>query len=530
MSILQRFDQKITEVYQRYDAILEYEHQPFDPTQANITILSRKMKRIKNDLKQVDSTNKTQAELLLLAALRETSSVFQARLKNDLSFPDRYIQKIMGKLNNLCNFDNRSLVKRVELMEAILKKVPEVITTVGYLSERVPTEKKAFVRQRLAEFKQLLNRLAESIDANISDGALTEGREIIDSIAKIQEIISTHKAKITSTTDLKAEEQISGLGYRKLLEEIYGIKLDDLLAQHQADLDECNRAFFHLAQKMGAQEGPFVYLQDNMTFCRKPEDMYELLRKYLNLAKENTKKYLALPPEEVCQASRIPEFLKDSYPWGGYYARSHALEDDLFGWVFLNQFNYQDISESWIQLNAVHEAYPGHHVHHVLTAHNDMPAVFKVYSLDSKASLLSEGIAHRSESLFQEIFNDKLFPLFVLYRQLHTAVRVKADLMLHHYQRDEEEVVKFYQNEMHFTEKEARGQVLAHRLRPGYFTVYYTGYKKINTLQQRYQWNNTDFLKLIFSSGKISLDTLEKLMKLPEEERIKILEEFSESF
>ena len=45
------------------------------------------------------------------------------------------------------------------------------------------------------------------------------------------------------------------------------------------------------------------------------------------------------------------------------------------GQMFLNQYNYQNINDGWIKLNALHEAYPGHHVQYVRTAMENSSSV-----------------------------------------------------------------------------------------------------------------------------------------------------------
>ncbi len=82
---------------------------------------------------------------------------------------------------------------------------------------------------------------------------------------------------------------------------------------------------------------------------------------------------------------------------------------------------------------AIHEVYPGHHAQNVKTAVGDLPVSAKVAGFNGRATPLVEGIAHRSEELLSDLYGDALFPLFVRFRRLHTALRVQADLLLHHF-------------------------------------------------------------------------------------------------
>ena len=46
--------------------------------------------------------------------------------------------------------------------------------------------------------------------------------------------------------------------------------------------------------------------------------------------------------------------------------------------MFLNQYNYNNITDGWIKLNAMHESYPGHHVQYVRSAIDATPDTVKL--------------------------------------------------------------------------------------------------------------------------------------------------------
>ena len=62
----------------------------------------------------------------------------------------------------------------------------------------------------------------------------------------------------------------------------------------------------------------------------------------------------------------------------------------------------------------------------------------EIYGIDIN-NLLDSYIddVKKCENDFKDIFNDKLFPIFVLYRRPHTAVRVWTDLLIHHFNKGE---------------------------------------------------------------------------------------------
>jgi len=72
----------------------------------------------------------------------------------------------------------------------------------------------------------------------------------------------------------------------------------------------------------------------------------------------------------------------------------------------------------------------------------------------------------------------------VAYRRLHTAVRIKADLLLHHFGRPVEDAVRLYREHMQFSPGAARGQVDFQQLWPGYMTIYYYGQEHLDEIDR----------------------------------------------
>jgi uncharacterized protein (DUF885 family) len=246
-------------------------------------------------------------------------------------------------------------------------------------------------------------------------------------------------------------------------------------------------------------------------------------------ARERSRAYITLPAGETCEVWRVPEYLKGAYPWGGYFSLGSALAGQPRGAVFLNADNYRTVTRGWVQLNAIHECYPGHHAQFAKTATGDMPLSFKVGTVASRAAALSEGIAVRTETLMQEIFDEPAFPLFAAYRRLHTALRIWVDLVLHHFHspRAADEAVALYGEYMRFAPHVARGQVYAQQLSPGYFTTYHYGATALERIQAACGWDDRRFTELIFSCGKVSLGILERLLALPDASRQALLQHYS---
>ncbi|HAI20413.1 MAG TPA: hypothetical protein DCM14_00665, partial [Clostridiales bacterium UBA8153] len=325
-------------------------------------------------------------------------------------------------------------------------------------------------------------------------------------------------------TRLKAEPgpaegaAVRSLPYEATLSRVYGIRLSDLLGWYRQEVELCHREFVAFARRLDPARDPLAILVEDSPPYPTADEMYPAIQGFLDIARAKTLQYMDLPEGEVCRVKEVPEHLRHSYPWGGYWG-GNTLRGDLYGAVFLNRYNYREITRAWIQMNAVHESYPGHHVQAVRTASADMPDCFKLGGLTSRGAPLAEGIAHRSEHLCRGIFGEPVYELFVLYRRLHTAVRIWADLELFHLGGGIEAAVSLYRKYLGFEDQVARGQVLAQRLTPGYFTIYYYGMRDLERLQAESGWEDGAFTDLIFGCGRVSLARLRELMALEATDR-----------
>ena len=117
-----------------------------------------------------------------------------------------------------------------------------------------------------------------------------------------------------------------------------------------------------------------------------------------------------------------------------------------------------------------------------------------------------------SSDQLQHIFDDPVFPLFVAYRRLHTAVRIKADLLIHHWQRPREEAVALYQRHLQFDLASATGQVRYQELHPGYMTCYYYGCRQLERWYRELPLDERTFTETTFSLGWVNLRTAHSVL------------------
>nr|WP_294467133.1 DUF885 family protein [uncultured Sellimonas sp.] len=354
-----------------------------------------------------------------------------------------------------------------------------------------------------------------------------------DALAEIAEELAIDKGSgpkikeddLTITVKMKEEE------YRVLLDKKFGVSLDDLLSWYQEEMDKTRKHVFDIAAKLDISDPEPKTMQEINDIlvkyegpCSSPEEMLERANEYLKRTRAVAHEYVTLPDDEICRCVKVPESCKESYPWGGYEGGDFSIRP-FRGQMFLNTYNYQNVTDGWIKLNSIHEAYPGHHVQYVRAAVDETPETVKI---GAKLVPLLEGTCLRSEKAFQFIYGeDPFFPLFVAYRRHHASVRICVDLMLFYFGKTLEEAVEIYERELGFDRNTARGQVLAQQYTPGYFTCYYYGMKKICEWEKEYGFSKQEFTELLFSAGYVSISRFEELIKMTVEERQRYFHEFS---
>lgn len=335
--------------------------------------------------------------------------------------------------------------------------------------------------------------------------------------------------KLKTEDDLNRTIQMSSSAYRQLLSLQYGVSLDSILVFHNAEITRTREEVLSIASSLPISEKPKTMQEVSALLmkyeppCRNAEEMFRKEEEYLQRTRMLAHEVVDLPDDESCVCVPVPEDLKDSFPWGGYEGGDMDVLP-FHGQMFLNQYNVANITDGWIKLNALHEAYPGHHVQYVRAAMDTRPQTVKI---GAKVEPLLEGTCLRTEKAFGWIFGeDPFFPLFTAYRRHHASVRILVDLMLYYYGAPLKDAVALYQKELGFDFVTARAQVQAQQDMPGYFTSYYYGMKQLESWEKEYGFSKKDYTELLMSAGFISLDSFHEIMKLNKEDRYHLFHDF----
>ena len=342
--------------------------------------------------------------------------------------------------------------------------------------------------------------------------------QMAEAIVEVKGILAGKKIELATETSEDDCIPFEESYYRSLLKNELGVQLDELLSWHEAEIEKTRNSVFDIMSRIKVSDPMPKTMGDINAILLKyagpadsPEEMFRRGHDYLARTRAACREYVWLP-EEWCDLRGVPEQLKVSYPWGGAGGGDPKSRNPIKGEIFFNEVNFKAVTDGWMKMLTVHEAYPGHHVQYVRGAVDHTPETIK---MGAKYTPILEGLAHRSEPLFEFVFEeDPFYPLFVAYRRHHTAVRIKADLMLRYFGKPIREAVDLYVKELDFDRHVARGQVKAQEFMQGYFTCYYYGVKKLLEWESQYKLDKKDYTEMIISAGKMSLENFHSFINL----------------
>lgn len=318
--------------------------------------------------------------------------------------------------------------------------------------------------------------------------------------------------------------------YRNALSVNVGVNMEELLQWYEAETEKTRKECFDIARSLDIPENNPQTMADINDILLKyagpadsPEEMYERANSYIKRTRAIAHEYVWLPEDEQCNIHKVPIQLKVAYPWGGYEG-GYRFKTPIVGRMFLNNYNFKAITDGWMKINTLHEAYPGHHVQHVRSITDPIPETMKI---GAKNVPLHEGTCLRTERAFEFVFaEDPFYPLFVAYRRHHTSVRIKVDLWLRYFGKTIGDAVDLYQQELGFDRQTARFQVQAHENDEGYFTSYYYGMKKLCEWEKLYGYDKKTYTQMLFSVGGVSLENFKLYLDMTEDEKFMLTHAF----
>ena len=468
-------------------------------------------------------------------------SSVQLGLDSLVDDPGKVYHMLGAKINGLCFGDHRPEQVRFDVVmenaknmhliwkEAIrpqLKKFDdmklarlqngfsEAHRAIYFIIPRLRTAFRGISNQRLREIRNALRGVLGNIENSVAvmSGCYKNHPDLPNKSA----------ANGEKAVGANAEE------YRRNLKNSVGVDLDEVLSWYEKEYGRTRDEVLSIASKLDNSvktiEGAGKLLLKHAGPYDSPEEMFLVANGYLLRARAAARKHIWLPEDEICEIAPVPEHLKDFYPWGSYMG-DYPSRYPLYNKMFLNGHNYATITDGWLKIIALHEAYPGHHAMFIRSAIDPIPETMK---RGASAVAFSEGACIRSESVFEHVYEEDLyFPLMVALRRHHAMIRIKIDLMLFYFGKAVTEVQEFCKKEMGFDSMSAHAQLQIHERMQGYFTGYYYGLKKISSIEKELDWGTKAFTGLLFSVGRVNITTFEKIAKLSPQDRHSLLHDFA---
>ncbi len=448
--------------------------------------------------------------------------------------PSGPVGTLMWKMEDLIRGDSRAPEIKFAEYPSLIRQLPDVMETFFAQSKKLGAGAFAGIPYTVNAWNEIWDNCAEQIEAEsdmLSEDLCVLRKQLAVWSEKAQamqaaESGSTKEETLDEEQIVKFEEAY----YRTLLHDNLGVELDELLSWYEEEIQKTRAEVFATANSLDIPENqPQTMnevndiLQKYAGPCENAEEMFCRGREYLDRAQKAARDYVWMPSDEYCGLVGVPESLKVSFPWGGYEG-GDGRRRPIYGQFFLNHHNFKAVTDGWLKMQAIHEAYPGHHVQYVRSITDCLPETAKIGVKDVP---IIEGTAHRSERIFEFVYpEDPFYPLFVAYRRHHTAVRIKADLMLRYYGNPIKDVVRLYMDELGFDYLTARGQVKAQENMEGYFTCYYYGMKKLCDWEKQYGFDEKTYTELLFSAGSVSLANFERFLNLSEADKKRYCTEF----
>ena len=518
-----RADLACARIHYRLHAEKMYERAPLAPTKENEQDVLTQLAAARAEVEALDSSDAVFQ--IIKRHLLDFLDGEALEATNYFSRPSAAISGLSFKVEHCAGIDSRPDAEKGDVLLAQLAAVPRIAAAVKSLSQDADDAACAALNGECAYVQDNYRHYAENtrrhFPALTAAAAAALSKALLDACATLEALKTPGKAAAVPTDDEEKRVPFTEEYYRRVLHDTLGVELDELLSWHAQEIEKARDEVFEIAARLPIARTPRTMAEVSAVLneyagpCDTPEEMFQRMRGYLDRAQTAARDYVWFP-EEVCRLEPTPYPLLNSFPWGGY-CDGDGVKRPITGMTFLNVPNYKALTDGWLKMQALHEAYPGHHIQYVRNVTDTLPEIFK---LGAKHIPLIEGVAHRTERVFEFVFpEDPFYPLFVAYRRLHTAVRIRSDLWLRYEGRPIRDCVKLYMDELGFDHGTARGQVKAQESMEGYFTCYYYGMKKIADYEAQYGRDAKSFTELLFSCGNVSMENLEAFLRLDEAQK-----------
>ncbi len=303
--------------------------------------------------------------------------------------------------------------------------------------------------------------------------------------------------------------------FNRLLGEYHFLDVNarDLLAFGEKLFNETEVELQQQAKTLHKDGDITVVLETIHSKHPKPEQLLDTYRKRMRDAYKWLQKHdlVSLPKPEVLQIQETPAFLKPLIPFAAYEPPTPS-DSKQRGLYYVTTSEDEALlaehNQYSIDLNCVHESFPGHHLQFVTANLNQAENMTR--SIDASASLY-EGWALYCEDLMQEQgFLNKDEHRFIMLRdRLWRALRVIIDVKIHTQGLSIDDAAQLMVDKLGFDQQQAHGELAWYSSSPTVPLCYATGYRLILALrefeQQKPGFELKAFHDALLAEGSVAL-------------------------
>jgi uncharacterized protein (DUF885 family) len=410
--------------------------------------------------------------------------------------PDVYLNPGMGGIFGLFLHQLRPMQELVDAAVARMRLIP------GNLEDGKRNLRPAMVpgifldraaNQATAGARYVREILPGQVDddglrARLAEAGETAGSAYDDFVAFLEEM------RPTATGDYAfGEARYSGLLREK---EMLGFDARELRDRGQAAYDELAAELTRCAQELrGTDDWKQVLDELNEDHPRTPEEMRVGYEDWTERARVYLREHrlVSFPDGEQCAVEPSPHFQRPVLAVASYMMPP-PFSDRMQGHFFVpyppDGASEEDVqkrlaSNSYpgIPTTAVHEAYPGHHWHLVMSKGN-ASRIRQVF----RTPYFSEGWALYAERMMREqgFFTDLRHEMFQYEATVFRAARIVVDTSLHLGEMSWDEAVQFMLEHTALTEPTAKAEVTRYCAWPTQASSYLTGCLEIVRIREAF--------------------------------------------
>ena len=442
--------------------------------------------------------------------------------------PDTYLNPGMSGIFHLFLHELRPVDELVDAAVARMKQIPDNLDA-GVRNLRPDLVPAIFLERAANQARAGARYVREILPAQVADpklsARLAAAGEVAaaayeDYVAYLEEMRPTARGGWAL-----GEERYSALLREK---EMLGFGAAELRDRGQAAYDELAVELTRCARKLRKTTDWKQVLDElNEDHADTPEEMRIAYEEWTERARVYLKDHrlVTLPKGEVCEVVPSPHFQRPVLAVASYM-QPPPFSDRMKGHFFVpfppdgappDEVAKRLASNSFpgIPTTAVHEAYPGHHWHLVMSKSNPS-RLRQVY----RTPYFSEGWALYAERMMREqgFFTDLSHEMFQYQATIFRAARIIVDTSLHMGEMTWDEAVAFMTEHTALTEPTAKAEVTRYCAWPTQASSYLTGCLEIVRIRKAFfkkrKASDTDALRAfhdaIASSGGLPIALAER--------------------